>query len=66
MIKYDGWTVKFAGKGKSWITAHFFYINRNDLLMRLDMSFGDRKRWQKKFGKVGYKIVKVKLVEIKK
>ena len=63
-MKYDGWTVQQHEKvRKPWMSPYFFSIKRNDLLMKLDMMFGNRERWQRRFKKAGYKIVKVKLVE---
>ena len=64
MAKYDGWVLKSPGRGKRCLIGSFFHDTRRGVIEQVDKVVGDGyEKWKTGVG-AGYRIVKVKLVEV--
>ena len=65
--KYDGWVLKGPGysyNSKGYFMPSFFHQTKRDVIKQVDKVVAEGyKKWRKGVGS-GYKIVKVKLVEV--
>lgn len=63
--KYDGWALKIPESDGGFLYARFFHRKKADVIKQIDGIVGEGYRnWRRNRGK-DYKIVKVKLTEVK-
>lgn len=61
--KYDGWTVKVSKWGKPYLVAYFCRNTRSEVIKAFEDNWGEE--WKKVRSLGWYKIVKIRLVEVK-
>ncbi len=64
MKKYDGWILKMTPFGMpNILNMDYIYKTRRELIMELENTYKDH--WENHKKERGFKIVKMKLVEVK-
>ena len=64
MTKYDGWVLKCPGRKGPVLFGSFFHDTRRGVIEQVDKLIAEGyEKWKRGVG-YGYKIVKVKLIEV--
>jgi len=63
MEKYDGWTIKNT-YGTPWLVVAYFSTTRKEVIEDFEKLSG-KGEWKKERRKGNFKIVKIKLLEVK-
>ena len=62
MAEYNGFTLKNCMHKNNWLIPGYFHRSKIDVIKDFEQTTG--RSWQKERRKGGYKVVKVKLVEV--